>query len=63
MRRALLPLVLCLTACPDDDDPCAGVTCASDRICIALESGTQCVCADPAVEVDGECVEDGGEGE
>lgn len=62
MRRVLLILLLCLAACPDDRDPCEGVTCPRDRICIVLDSGATCVCADPAVELDGECVDEG-EGE
>lgn len=65
MLRALAVIVplLLLATCLSEADPCDGVSCPEDRICIALQRGTTCACADPAVEVDGECVEDGAEGE
>lgn len=69
MARALLRLLalgsmLLAGSCLSEQDPCDGVTCAADRLCVALQRGTICACADPAVEVDGECVvEESGEGE
>ncbi len=65
MRSSLLialPLLM-LGACQDQADPCVGVSCATDRVCIAPERAATCVCADPAVEVDGGCVVQGSEGE
>lgn len=68
MSRAVA-VVLCwvlgagLSACLSEGDPCEGVDCPEDRICIALSEGTHCACADPLVEVEGECVEEPAEGE
>ena len=68
MTRALtLPMaasmLLAGAGCVDLRDPCASTSCPDDRVCIAPAGGPRCVCADPAVEIDGECVVDGGEGE
>lgn len=65
-RLCLLPLgaLLLLGSCLSEQDPCDSVTCADDRVCVALQRGTICACADPAVDVDGVCVvEESGEGE
>jgi hypothetical protein len=64
--RLLVAAALCafvVAACVQTRDRCASVSCGEDRVCIDLEGGPRCVCADPLVEQDGECVDESGEGE